>query len=65
MTNSQPIRVFRQQGLLLPERTTAMDRLAYLGSRCMGTLEFEPDQGPADGGTSGHRCASDTLGRES
>ena len=37
-------RVFRQQGLM-PERLTAMDRLAYMGNRCMGALEFEPDQG--------------------
>ncbi len=37
-------RVFRQQGLM-PERMTAMDRLAYMGNRCMGALEYEPDQG--------------------
>ena len=37
-------RVFRQRGLI-PERMTAMDRLAYMGNRCMGALEFEPDQG--------------------
>lgn len=34
-------RVFRQNGIQ-PYQLTAMDRLAYMGSRGMGALEFEP-----------------------
>jgi serine/threonine-protein kinase HipA len=30
-----------------PERVTALDRLAYLGSRGMGALEFRPDRTPS------------------
>ncbi len=34
-------RVFRRQGVL-PQQLTAMDRLAYVGSRGMGALEYRP-----------------------
>jgi len=34
-------RVFRQRGVL-PQQLTTMDRLAYIGSRGMGALEYEP-----------------------
>lgn len=34
-------RVFRQHGIL-PQKLTAMDRLAYIGNRGMGALEYEP-----------------------
>ena len=34
-------RVFRQQGIS-PNRVTAMDRLAYVGSRGLGALEYAP-----------------------
>jgi serine/threonine-protein kinase HipA len=43
-------RVFRQRGIL-PQQLTAMDRLAYIGSRGMGALEYEPvsEYSPASG----------------
>lgn len=34
-------RVFRQHGIL-PHQLTAMDRLAFIGNRGMGALEYEP-----------------------
>jgi serine/threonine-protein kinase HipA len=34
-------RVFRQHGIL-PQQLTAMDRLAYIGNRGMGALEYSP-----------------------
>lgn len=43
-------RIFRQQGIL-PSQVTAMDRLAFVGSRGMGALSFSPVsdfQTPAD-----------------
>jgi serine/threonine-protein kinase HipA len=43
-------RVFRQHGVL-PQQLTAMDRLAYVGSRGMGALEYWPisEYSPASG----------------
>ncbi|MCB1810191.1 MAG: type II toxin-antitoxin system HipA family toxin [Candidatus Competibacteraceae bacterium] len=37
-------RVFRQQGIL-PQQLTGMDRLAYVGNRGIGALDYEPVSG--------------------
>ena len=38
---------FRQKGLL-PDRVSSLQRLAYLGDRAIGALEFVPDLGATD-----------------
>ena len=43
--NSIVNRWLAEQGIA-PERITALDRLAYLGSRGMGALEYVPDRAP-------------------
>jgi len=45
--NAIVTRWLAEQGIP-PERITALDRLAYLGSRGMGALEYVPDRAPHD-----------------
>lgn len=55
-------RVFRQRGIS-PQQLTALDRLAYIGNRGMGALEYSPvsDYAPDD---SGDLIDLSVLGRE-
>ena len=57
-------RVLRQQGVL-PSQVTGMDRLAYVGDRGAGALEYAPpDYAAVDLGGGTEQATLDVLGRE-
>ncbi len=41
------VRAFKQHKQLDPAQITPLDRLAYLGNRCMGALTYQPDLMPS------------------